>query len=81
MRVALWYVGVLLVLWFGMALCSESAHASTGGWADSGVSITKLGRGIELSDTSAPCNGIEATIEVEGYADRSEEHTSELQSH
>lgn len=70
MRLALWYVGVLLVLWFGMALCSESAHASTGGWADSGVSITKLGRGIELSDTSAPCNGLEATIEVEGYADR-----------
>ena len=70
MRLAVWYVGVLLVLWFGMALCSKSAHASTGGWADSGVSITKLGRGIELSDTSAPCNGLEATIEVEGYADR-----------
>ena len=70
MRLAVWYVGVLLVLWFGMALCSKSAHASTGGWADSGVSITKLGRGIELSDTSAPCNGLGATIEVEGYADR-----------
>ena len=70
MRLAVWYVGVLLVLCFGAVLYSESAHASAGGWVDSGVTITKLGRGIELSDTSAPCNGLGTTIEVAGYTDR-----------
>lgn len=70
MRLIVWYLSVLVVIAIASVAFTDQMYADTRNWVGSDIAITKLGRGIELSDTSAPCNGVEGSITIDGYDDR-----------
>lgn len=74
MRGLVGYLGVLFCAVIGavtVSVCAtESVEASPQEWGQTPVIIKKLGKGVELSDTTAPCDGSEATISVIGYDDK-----------
>jgi len=74
MRGLVGYLGMLfcaVICAVTASVCTtESVGASAQDWGRTPVTVKKLGKGVELGDTTAPCDGAEATISVIGYDDK-----------